>query len=213
MKQSYGAEEAEEILKRAMLRGSGGGGAPRAVSHRQLLGMAEELGISPEEVEAAIAEDEEKRDEETLRREFIGMRYAGFWHHLTPFLLVNLMLIMINVISKSSHPWALYPLMAWGIGLGSHAVAALPTRGLAFEKEFADWRRNQVKKVQRKRRTKSSTSQAESAAANELEAALNPLATTAEELMEATNRPVNRTVQPSSEEPAVLRVGQGRSGG
>jgi hypothetical protein len=146
MPQFYSQEEAEAILTKAAGRQPSG-----TVSHEQLLAMAEELGISPDEVEAVIGEAREEREDAKLRPEFIGMRRSTFWPHLIPFLLVNLMLLFIN-LRNGGFPWVIFPLLGWGIGLVSHAVAVLPTRGPEFERQFAEWKSEKQKKEQRKAR-------------------------------------------------------------
>ncbi len=148
MRETFDGDEAEHILERAAARGASG----RTVTRERLLAMAEELGITPEEVEAAAAEVEAEREEEELRREFVAGRRSGFWAHLIPFLAVNLMLLVINVLTGFGHPWFLYPLMGWGIGLASHAYAVLPAGGPQFEREYAEWRQKRVKSRRRRER-------------------------------------------------------------
>jgi len=55
-------------------------------------------------------------------------RRAEFRTHLVVYLLVNLMLMVIWLISAIAsgawYPWFMYPLLGWGIGLGAHAWSA-----------------------------------------------------------------------------------------
>jgi len=47
----------------------------------------------------------------------------GYYAHLDTFILVNLFLIMINVMTNSDDGgdyWFVYPLFGWGIGLSIH---------------------------------------------------------------------------------------------
>ena len=46
----------------------------------------------------------------------------GFYVHLSVFLTVNLLLIIINLSNPSKGIWFIYPLMGWGIGLFFHAL-------------------------------------------------------------------------------------------
>ncbi|MCP4751690.1 MAG: 2TM domain-containing protein [Proteobacteria bacterium] len=48
----------------------------------------------------------------------------GFIHHLVPYVAVNSILVFLNLIS-TWFPWALFPLLGWGIGLTSHYFAAV----------------------------------------------------------------------------------------
>jgi class 3 adenylate cyclase len=49
--------------------------------------------------------------------------------HATVFLLVNLMLIAIWAAAGGGYFWPIWPILGWGIGLGSHAAPLLATRG------------------------------------------------------------------------------------
>ena len=46
----------------------------------------------------------------------------GFFIHLTVYLGVNLLLIIINIATSAGHFWFKWPLIGWGIGLLFHAV-------------------------------------------------------------------------------------------
>jgi hypothetical protein len=46
----------------------------------------------------------------------------GFYIHLSVYLGVNLLLIIINLSNLSEGFWFVYPLMGWGIGLFFHAL-------------------------------------------------------------------------------------------
>jgi hypothetical protein len=57
-------------------------------------------------------------EEETRKR---VKKQKEFYGHLTSFVLVNLMLIAVNLMTSPEHLWFIYPLFGWGIGLASHA--------------------------------------------------------------------------------------------
>lgn len=50
--------------------------------------------------------------------------------HLTSFVLVNLLLIAIWALTGAGYFWPVWPLLGWGIGLGSHASEVLWGRPL-----------------------------------------------------------------------------------
>jgi hypothetical protein len=145
MSRSYSREEAQAILARAVERQHGAGDQ---LSHDELLGIARELGVSRESLEAAAAGiGDEVAVEREVRLRVVRAR-RGFLFHLVPFLLVNLLLVTINVMT-SSFMWFLFPLLAWGVGLGSHALAALsPDREKIAEKV----RRRMERERERERR-------------------------------------------------------------
>jgi hypothetical protein len=49
---------------------------------------------------------------------------GGFIGHFIPFAAVNSFLMFLNFTSGEPHPWFLYPLMGWGIGLVNHFASA-----------------------------------------------------------------------------------------
>lgn len=52
------------------------------------------------------------------------LRRRGFYVHLAIYLAVNAMLVVIWAITGTDHPWFLYPLLGWGIGVAAHGAAA-----------------------------------------------------------------------------------------
>ena len=50
------------------------------------------------------------------------MAKYGFYTHLSVYVAVNLLLIIINLTTSSEVFWFKYPLMGWGIGLFFHAL-------------------------------------------------------------------------------------------
>lgn len=53
-----------------------------------------------------------------------ALQNGGFQHHLTVYVLTIGMLIGIWMLSGFGHFWPFYPAAGWGIGLGSHFMAA-----------------------------------------------------------------------------------------
>ena len=98
MSRSYSRDEAQAILARAVERQHGAGDQ---LTHEELLGIARELGVSGEAFEAAAAGI---GDHVVIERE-VNLRVMrarrGFLFHLVPFLLVNLLLVTINVMTTS----------------------------------------------------------------------------------------------------------------
>ena len=46
----------------------------------------------------------------------------GFYVHLIVYILVNLLLFTINMITSPDNLWFIWPLMGWGIAIPLHAV-------------------------------------------------------------------------------------------
>ena len=53
----------------------------------------------------------------------------GFYGHLSVYLAVNALLIVINLVNYSGQFWFIYPLLGWGIGVFFHAVGTFVFRG------------------------------------------------------------------------------------
>ncbi|HET6568312.1 MAG TPA: 2TM domain-containing protein [Rhodothermales bacterium] len=63
--------------------------------------------------------------------------FRDFYVHLATYVVVNLFLIALNLITSPEYLWALFPLLGWGIGLGSHAVSVFGLFGI-WNKEWEE---------------------------------------------------------------------------
>ncbi|MAN58389.1 MAG: histidine kinase [Flavobacteriaceae bacterium] len=48
-------------------------------------------------------------------------KIKGFYTHLFIYLLIVPLLIWLNVTSNTNFPWALFPVLGWGLGILGHA--------------------------------------------------------------------------------------------
>jgi hypothetical protein len=119
-RQTYSQQEVTEILKRALKQQSI---RSEAMSHDQLVEMANEVGIDKEAVEAATAELAQSRADEMARsteaRELAEERarqLSQFVGSLLTYLLVNLGLYFIDR-KFTGGTWYYWVLLGWGIGL------------------------------------------------------------------------------------------------
>ncbi len=118
----YKKEEADAILARAIeLQGHG-----EATPHAELVATAREIGVAPEAIEKAAAEVLGRRRDDHALRALRARQWRGFFVHLVPYVCVGMLLGFINV-ATGGFPWAVIPMLGWGIGLASHLLAvALP---------------------------------------------------------------------------------------
>jgi class 3 adenylate cyclase len=58
-----------------------------------------------------------------------GAYETGFRIHLTVYIVVNVMLIGIWAASGGGYFWPIWPMLGWGIGVGSHGAPLLAKRG------------------------------------------------------------------------------------
>lgn len=50
---------------------------------------------------------------------------VGFAIHLVNYLAINVVLLVINLFASPEVPWAIWPLLGWGIGVASHGAGVL----------------------------------------------------------------------------------------
>jgi 2TM domain len=114
----YSKEEADAILARAIeLQGRG-----EATSYAELAATAREIGVAPEALEKAAAEVLARRHDDQALRALRASQWRGFFAHLVPYVCVGVLLGFINVMT-GGFPWAVIPMLAWGVGLASHLLA------------------------------------------------------------------------------------------
>jgi uncharacterized membrane protein len=63
--------------------------------------------------------DEQARYQEAKKR---VEEIKVFYFHLVSYLLVNLTLVVINLLTSPGYLWFFWPLIGWGIGLILHAL-------------------------------------------------------------------------------------------
>lgn len=68
--------------------------------------------------ERAEAESARRRRERAARGQRLGFRI-----HATVFAAVQALLIVVWLLTDTSYPWFLFPLVGWGIGLAAHFAA------------------------------------------------------------------------------------------
>lgn len=63
----------------------------------------------------------EGNDLERLARKRVQMK-RGYVTHLTLYLFVNLMLILVWYVTGRGYPWFLWPLVGWGVGIVANTI-------------------------------------------------------------------------------------------
>ena len=70
----------------------------------------------------------------------------GFYIHLAVYIVVNLILFSINMITSPDSLWFVWPLMGWGIGFGFHALSVF-----GFGSGFgAEWEERKIREIMEK---------------------------------------------------------------
>jgi len=62
---------------------------------------------------------EDRKYQNALRR---VRRVKGFYAHLVSYILVNLLLFLINIMTSPDVLWFYWPLFGWGIGIVMHGL-------------------------------------------------------------------------------------------
>ena len=78
-----------------------------------------------------------KDDEVYVRAKKRVAELRGFYAHLIVFVIVNLILVIINLVTTPRFLWFLIPLLGWGVGLFFHAVFGFGLFGI-FTKEWEE---------------------------------------------------------------------------
>lgn len=67
----------------------------------------------------------------------------GFYSHISVYVLVNLALLIINLLTSPHHFWFFWPLFFWGIGIVAHAVSVFGS-GKFWGQE---WEERKIKEI------------------------------------------------------------------
>jgi hypothetical protein len=114
--QRYSEDEVSRIIKRALQSGDD----RDTISHAELMDIADKSGVSHEALEAVLRDEDSSRELEDAKVLWLKRHRQDFHNHLRSFVIVNGVLVMMNMMT-SRYPWALWPIMGWGIGLLFHA--------------------------------------------------------------------------------------------
>jgi hypothetical protein len=67
----------------------------------------------------------------------------GFYTHLVVYVLVNLFLLVLNVLTSRGDWWFYWPLFGWGIGVVAHAFSVFSGFGVWGK----DWEERKIKEL------------------------------------------------------------------
>lgn len=137
--QMYRQEDAQAILQLAFSRKEEDG----ELSRSQLWEIATELGISPEDLQAAEGEWLANRGEFQEKQAFNSYRKNRFKHRLVKYVIVNGFLIVLDVVATGGLSWSAYILLAWGLGLSLDAWKTYQTSGEEYDRAFGRWQLKQ----------------------------------------------------------------------
>lgn len=67
----------------------------------------------------------------------------GFYIHLVVYLLVNLLLFLINILTSPASLWFFWPLAGWGIAIALHALSVFGLSRVLG----ADWEERKIQEI------------------------------------------------------------------
>ena len=115
--QQYTQDEVNRIIRRALKIKN-----EDTISHQDLLATAREIGIDPKILEAAIEQEQQESKKEQTRRTRLKHRKTAFYSHLSSYLIMTAVLLLINIFTPGPW-WFQWAVLGWGIGLAFHFKA------------------------------------------------------------------------------------------
>jgi hypothetical protein len=117
---NYTDDEVHAIIEHALRLQHG-----RSIDHQQLVAVASEVGISEQDLEAAVHEVRLARESDKAKARILARRRQRLLSHVWTFALVNAFLFAINYLTTPGEWWVLFSVLGWGLALLFHTRAAL----------------------------------------------------------------------------------------
>lgn len=89
---------------------------------------------------------EEKECYERARKRVEEIK--GFYIHLLVYVLVNLGLFLVNILSSPHGLWFYWPLLGWGVGVVAHGISVFGLRGVLGP----EWEERKIREIMDKQR-------------------------------------------------------------
>ncbi|MEB3340255.1 2TM domain-containing protein [Okeania sp.] len=133
---TYAQDDVQQILQLALANRSEAGELTKA----QVLEIAQEMGISPEELLAAEQKWLAQRNELEEKLVFNQVRQEKLKESAIKYAIVNSFLVLLNLVTTHSLSWSLPILLLWGLWLALDAWKTFQVKGEDYEKAFQRWR-------------------------------------------------------------------------
>ena len=138
---AYQQDEVHQILEFAIARQADAG----ELSREQVFEIADELGISRENLLAAEQDWWLQKQENRERQSFNLHRREKWRKKVIQYLLANSFLVMLDLMlaggALSWSSWSLYIVVFWGFSLALDSWRYYQTTGEDYERSFSRWRR------------------------------------------------------------------------
>jgi len=133
---TYQTEDVQQILHLAIAKREEGG----ELSKAQVMEIAFEMGISPEELEIAEKEWLLRKEEFQEKQVFEDLRKQKLKQSLIKYGIVNTFLVLLNLATVHTLSWSLPIVLLWGAWLALKTWRTYQNDGEEYEKEFQRWR-------------------------------------------------------------------------
>ncbi|NEQ98949.1 MAG: 2TM domain-containing protein [Cyanothece sp. SIO2G6] len=146
---TYRQEEIHAILQLAIAHQA----QTDVLSRDQLFEIAEEMGLTPEEIIEAEQEWQRRKPIAQEKKAFIEWRQLQFQQHRTKYFIVNGFLMVFDwltfgdaesgllVFGSHALSFSIYIALVWGLFLTLDGWQSRQTNGKAFDKKFRSWQR------------------------------------------------------------------------
>jgi 2TM domain len=118
----YSDQDIQAIVQRALEQP---GSAKGDLSHADLLGIGEQIGVSADALERAAHDVLESRRTAEARSRVTSTRKRWLAAHAAIFALLNGLLFAVNALTTPGEWWFLFSAVFWGLALSGHAAFAL----------------------------------------------------------------------------------------
>lgn len=143
---SYSQEDVQKILQLAIARQADD--QNREFSYDQLVEIAQELNISPDNLNLAEIDWRSQCSEMQQRQAFQSYRIGKFKKRLGNYGIVNSFLLLLDLVAGGGLTWSLYFLIFCGLTLGLDVWNTFQTKGEEYEMAFQRWyRKHQIKQT------------------------------------------------------------------
>ncbi|BCL35229.1 2TM domain-containing protein [Nostoc sp. MS1] len=143
---SYSQEDVQRILQLAIARQADD--QDKEFSYEQLLEIATELEISPDNLQLAEIDWRSQHHELRQRQAFNTYRLTKFKKRAGNYAIVNAFLLLVDFIGGGTITWSLYLVLFCSLLLGLDVWNTFQTKGEDYEMAFQKWnRKHQIKQT------------------------------------------------------------------
>jgi len=118
----YSDEDIQAIIQRALEQQ---GAAKGDLTHADLLGIGEQVGVSAEALERAAGEVLAARRAAEASQRVTSTRRRWLAAHSAVFVVMNALLFTVNALTTPGEWWFLFSAVLWGLALSGHAAFSL----------------------------------------------------------------------------------------